>query len=83
MKFGVFQRPNHGAVRQANQDFEAKLDRIRDSIRYLDLDAEFQKHGLSFTQLTEGVDDGHWNVFGHQMVADILREFLAANSLIQ
>ena len=83
MKFGVFQSRNHAGVQQANTDFEQKLNRIRGSLHYLDLDHEFRKHGLSFTQLTEGVDDGHWNVFGHQYVADILREFLSVHSLIQ
>ena len=83
MKFGVFQRPNHPAVLGANSDFESKLDRIRESLHYLDLDGEFQKRGLTFTQLTQGVDDGHWNVFGHRMVADILREFLSVNSLFR
>ena len=83
MKFGVFQSPNHPAVRQANLDFERKLQRIQAQLHYLDLDAEFQKQGLSFTQLTEGVDDGHWNAFGHRMVADILRQFLSVKSLVR
>ncbi len=83
MKFGVFQLPDHPAVRQANMDFEQKLDRIRESFFYLDLDEAFQDRSLTFTQLTEGVDDGHWNVFGHRMVAEVLRDFLSRKSLVQ
>lgn len=82
MKFGVFQAPRHPAVQNANADFEGKLERIRQSILYLDLDDEFEKRGLTFTLLTEGIDDGHWNRYGHRMVAQILGEFLSKTSLV-
>jgi len=82
MKFGVFQQPDHPAVLAANADFEAKLDRIRSSIHYLDLDHEFRTRALSFAELTEGVDDGHWNAHGHGIVADILHEYLLTSSLV-
>lgn len=82
MKFGVFQQPDLRSVQAADFDFRAKLERIIDQLHYLDLDKEFESRSLNRLALTEGVDDGHWNAFGHRKVADILREFLSQQSLL-
>jgi hypothetical protein len=70
-------------VRNANADFAAKLERIKTKIHYLDLDEEFRHRSLTKLQLTEGVDDGHWNPFGHRMVAEILESFLSTEGLLR
>ena len=83
MKFGVFQQPESPAVQAADVDFHLKLARIQNKIHYLDLDEEFRKRSLARPELTEGVEDGHWNAFGHRRVAEILRGFLSEQSLLE
>lgn len=82
MKFGVFQFPSNPTVLSADADFHANLARIRSRIHYLDLDQEFSRRSLTKPQLTQGVDDGHWNPDGHRIVAEILESFLDSQSLL-
>ena len=82
MKFGVFQFPEKQVVRTAYADFKSKLERIPPRMLYLDLDEVFVEYGFSKPQLTEEVDDGHWNPFGHRMTAEILQDFLAGAGLL-
>lgn len=82
MKFGVFQQPNAALVKKVDADFRSKLKKIESRIEYLDLDAAFDERGFTRQQLTEGVDDGHWNPFGHRMTAEILQDFLSSKELL-
>jgi len=82
MKFGVFQMPKNPKVRQVEAGFHSKLAAIKNKIHYLDLDKAFSAQGFTGKQLTEGIEDGHWNIFGHRMVADILQKFLSEKSLL-
>ncbi len=82
MKFGVFQAPDSPAVRKAEALFHGHLTKIKTKLRYLDLDEEFALRSFTAQQLTEGIEDGHWNVLGHRIVADILLKFLTEQLLL-
>ncbi|NQW26242.1 MAG: hypothetical protein HQ473_07770, partial [Cryomorphaceae bacterium] len=43
LKFGLFQRPTNPAALQAEAEFTSRLARIRDKLRYLDLDEAFEQ----------------------------------------
>ena len=85
MKFGIFHYRNHPEL-QGNQQMEAALEQLEEevleglavdpNITVLDLDAQFAAQELTFARLMEGNHDGHWNAWGHQQVAEILRDFL-------
>ncbi|MEM7384112.1 MAG: hypothetical protein AAF514_04130, partial [Verrucomicrobiota bacterium] len=83
MKFGVFQFPNNPAVRKAEAAFHNRFARLQNEVGYLDLDKAFAQQGFTARQLTEGIEDGHWNIFGHRIVADILRRYLKEQSLLK
>ena len=76
MKFGLFQRPTNLAALEAETQFSSHLVRIRDKLRYLDLDEAFKERSLTVEILTRGNSDGHWNAYGHQVVTEILYDFL-------
>ncbi len=82
MKFGVFQVPNNPVVRKAEALFHAHLAKIQSKLHYFDLDKAFSSKSFTAKQLTEGIEDGHWNVLGHRVVADLLRSFLTTQSLL-
>ena len=60
---------------------ESELESLH-PLFYLDLDEKFLERKITLDQLVVGNDDGHWNAFGHQVTAEILREFLFENGLL-
>lgn len=82
MKFGVFLAPQLPFARNLERQFVVRKDQLEPPVRYLDLDDAFAQHSLDVRQLTEGVDDGHWNAFGHRKVAELLQEFLSNEQLL-
>ena len=85
MKFGLFQMPNSKSARQTEATFHSLVPAITKlgGAHYLDLDAEFEKRSATVEQLTKGIADGHWNPYGHETVAEILHDFLQAQSLLK
>ncbi|MEO1996527.1 MAG: GDSL-type esterase/lipase family protein [Planctomycetaceae bacterium] len=78
MKFGVFLAPEDESYISANKWLKTAFLKIP-QLRFLDLDQEFSDRGIVRSQLTEGNHDGHWNAFGHQQTAIILKEFIQQN----
>jgi lysophospholipase L1-like esterase len=85
MKFGVFQDPTQSSVQKTNAFFEQQLQtfamKFATNLHYLDLDKKFEPYTRA--QLTEGVDDGHWNPFGHAVVAEVLEDYLTESGLLK
>lgn len=48
----------------------------------LDLDRALFEHHIPTAKLLEGNEDGHWNAWGHDQVAEILHQFLIAKGLL-
>ena len=80
MKFGL-----HGTQPDApTRAFDSALaDSVRSqpNTRYLDLDRECEARGHSYFKMIEGNDDGHWNAYGHKLVAEMLHDFLTQGSV--
>jgi len=49
---------------------------------FLDLDKRYLEAGLTFEDLTEGNDDGHWNALGHEKTAEFIYQFLIEQGLV-
>ncbi|MDG1893746.1 MAG: GDSL-type esterase/lipase family protein [Fuerstiella sp.] len=81
MKFGSFLEPDNQALQA---DGAAMREYLIDhtNMEYLDLDAEFSANHASVTSLIEGNLDGHWNVFGHQLTATIIHDFLTRSGYV-
>ncbi len=76
MKFGLFLDRDNAAYLKDEYEFERLLQQHVPDVPYCDVDAAFAKLSISKEQLIEGNDDGHWNAFGHQVVADVLEKFI-------
>lgn len=81
MKFGSFLEPDNLALQA---DGAAMREYLIDhaNMNYLDLDAEFSAHHASVTSLVEGNLDGHWNIFGHRLTANIIHDFLTRSGYV-
>ena len=82
MKFGRFVFPDHPDMDEHEADIVERISRLKDKALYLDLDDAFDNRSITPEQLVAGNDDGHWNAFGHRIVAAIVQEFLESESLL-
>tara|TARA_Y100001934_G_scaffold280918_1_gene388984 strand:- start:8206 stop:9297 length:1092 start_codon:yes stop_codon:yes gene_type:complete len=76
MMFGMYgARPNPEWINMWNTVRNGLAQR---SARYplFDLDAAFEGGNYPFIKLIENNDDGHWNAYGHEVVAKLLHRFL-------
>lgn len=81
MKFGRFLNLDDPRLPSWEVRLESELESLH-PLFYLDLDEKFLERKITRDQLVVGNDDGHWNAFGHQVTAEILREFLFENGLL-
>ena len=76
MKFGIFLAPKLPYALDLERRFSSAMDQAGLAKHYFDLDERFREQGHDMQKLTAGNDDGHWNAFGHQQVAEELDEYL-------
>lgn len=81
MKFGNFLAPTLPYAMDLESRFESALQKAQLGAEYVDLDELFAAQGLDSAKLTNGNNDGHWNAFGHGVVAKSLMETLDAFSV--
>lgn len=76
LQFGLYGVNKHPEWVGMWKTIEAGL--AQRSARYpvFNLDQAFIGGGHEFAKLTEGNDDGHWNAYGHSVVAELLHRFL-------
>ena len=76
MKFGFHGEKESNAGKAFDRDFAAGVEQQVEGAVLFDLDAECFKRELSFFKMVEGNIDGHWNAFGHKLVAEMLHDFI-------
>lgn len=76
IKFGLHGTKPDLQTQAFNDALAASVQSQPDTL-YLDLDHECESRGYSFFKMIEGNDDGHWNAYGHKLVADMLHDYLA------
>jgi len=82
--FGRFLNPTNPEIKAWTEETRTIVSGLPGSL-FLDVDFEFWDRGLAEEDLVdESIDhDGHWDAGGHQLVAEILLEFLEAKGALK
>lgn len=83
MKFGEYLVPGDPTARAMGHMLQSIVSQIPNAY-YLDLDASFLARSLAERDLVDHTiqHDGHWSASGHEVVAEILYDFLHQSNLL-